>query len=211
VCVALFVQACDGLAAAHAKGVVHRDIKPSNIFLEHVGGGPICVKVTDFGLAKVEDALAGTLTTSGAFMGTAQYVSPEQATNAKHVDVRSDVWSLAMSLYHALTGQAAFSQTGSFLALVLELTGKNVRPLQDLAPWVDPRVARVVHAALLRDVSARCPSVVELAIALRMAVGADVADARPTAAALASVSPEVRAQRAPHAELVSCWEELLHQ
>ena len=210
VAAALFAQACEGLAAAHAAGVIHRDIKPSNLFLQYTGKGPICLKVADFGLAKVDDAVNLGLTTSGAFMGTAQYVSPEQATNAKHVDGRSDVWSLAMTMYHALAGKPAFAQTGSFLALVLELTGASgVRPLQDAAPWIDPRLARVVHGALLRDLALRCPSAVELALALRMAVGADVADARPTAASLTAVSPERRSDHAPRAELPTSWDDLL--
>jgi serine/threonine protein kinase len=152
----------------------------------------------------------GALTTSGAFMGTAQYVSPEQATNAKHADARSDVWSLAMTLYHALAGRPAFAQTGSFLALVLEITGtRGVKPLQDLAPWVDPRLARAVHGALVRDPALRCPSVDELALALRMAIGFDAARGKVAAAALRGVTAEEKAKVAARAALPTSWDELL--
>jgi serine/threonine-protein kinase len=210
-CVSLFLQACDGLAAAHAAGVVHRDIKPSNLFLVEGEDGALRLLIADFGLAKVFDNLAGgALTTSGAFMGTAQYVSPEQATNAKHADARADVWSLAMTLYHALAGRPAFAQTGSFLALVLEVTGsRGVKPLQDSAPWVDAPLARAVHGALVRDPSLRCPSIGELALALRMAIGFDAAGAKVRAGGLRGVSAEEKARIAPRAEIPASWDELL--
>ena len=210
VAVALAVQACDGLAAAHARGIVHRDVKPSNLFLE-TAGAHVVVKVTDFGLAKAYDAPGerAALTTTGRFMGTPQYVSPEQAVSAKHVDLRSDVFSLAMSLYHALSGGPAFAYVRSFMGLVLEITSREAPHLQDSAPWVPAPVARIVHAALLRDPAARCPSVGELALALDMAVGID-ASRRPIAReALRPASDVTRRVAAPRAEQVGSWDELL--
>ncbi len=186
--IAIIVQACEGLAAAHARGVVHRDVKPSNLFLERTGDGNlVTVRVTDFGLAKALDGSPdgagaaggrGALTATGRFMGTPQYVSPEQAISAKHVDLRTDVYSLAMSLYHALSGRPAFAHVRSFMGLVLELTAHEAPHLQSAAPWVSPAVTRIVHAALLRDPRLRCPSASELALALDMAVGID-ASRRP--------------------------------
>jgi serine/threonine-protein kinase len=223
VAVPLVVQACDGLGAVHARGIVHRDVKPSNLFLETAPTGNVVVKVTDFGLAKAYDApdasgraLAG-LTATGRFMGTPQYFSPEQAISAKHVDVRSDVFSIAMSLYHALCGAPAFAYVRSFMGLVLELTGREAPHLQDAAPWVPPEITRIVHAALLRDPSARCPSVAELALALDMALGID-ASRRPVPwAALRAMPPmtphktdTARLAASPHAELATSWDELLH-
>ena len=209
VAVALFVQACEGLKAAHAAGIVHRDVKPSNLFLSLGADGAVCLKIADFGLAKSEELSA--LTTSGAFMGTAQYVSPEQATNAKRADVRSDIWSLGMTLYHALAGRPAFAQTGSFLALVLELTGGTVKPLQDLAPWILPVLARTVHGALVRDSELRCPNAFELQLALDMAVGVDVSRRKLSRSDVVAASPELRAQKAERAEIPHSWEELLRQ
>jgi serine/threonine protein kinase len=214
VAAAICVQACAGLGAAHGLGVVHRDVKPSNLFLE-TAEGHVVVKVTDFGLAKTHgegggrSASGGGLTGTGRFMGTPQYVSPEQAVSAKHVDARSDVFSLAMSLYHALSGGPAFAYVRSFMGLVLEITGRESPHIQDVAPWVPTNVARIVHAALLRDPIARCPSAAELGIALDGAVGID-ASRRPIAKdALQPVSDTLRLVAAPRAELVASWEELL--
>ncbi len=210
VAVALAVQACEGLGAVHARGIVHRDVKPSNLFLAWQGAD-VVVKVTDFGLAKAYDSgePQGALTATGRFMGTPQYVSPEQAVSAKHVDVRSDVYSLAMSLYHALAGAPAFAYVRSFMGLVLELTSREAPPLQDAAPWVAAPVTRIVHAALLREPALRCPSVAELALALDMAVGID-ASRRPVArAALRPPSEATRRTVAPRAERASSWDDLL--
>jgi serine/threonine-protein kinase len=211
VAVALAVQACEGLAAVHARGIVHRDVKPSNLFLESVGDA-VVVKVTDFGLAKAYDSASergGALTATGRFMGTPQYVSPEQAISAKHVDVRSDVYSLAMSLYHALAGAPAFAYVRSFMGLVLELTSREAPALQDAAPWVPAPVARIVHAALLREPAARCPSVAELALALDMAVGIDASRAPVPRASLRSLSATARGRVAPRAESTASWDDLL--
>jgi serine/threonine protein kinase len=219
VAVPLVVQACEGLGAAHARGIVHRDVKPSNLFLEAAPSGEVLVKVTDFGLAKAYDDAPGAggrglpgLTATGRFMGTPQYVSPEQAVSAKHVDVRSDVFSLAMSLYHALAGAPAFAYVRSFMGLVLEITARESPHVQDAAPWVPPAIARIVHAALLRDPSARCPSVAELALALDTAVGIDASRRPVPSSALQAVPEAARAERrkAPRAELVASWGELLH-
>jgi serine/threonine-protein kinase len=218
IAVALFVQACDGLGAAHARGIVHRDVKPSNLFLE-TRGDEIIVKITDFGLAKADDdAVVGptstpraleALTATGRFMGTPQYVSPEQAVSAKHVDERSDVFSLAMSLYHALSGAPAFAYVRSFMGLVLEITSREAPHIQDAAPWVPPEVARVVHAALLRERSVRCPSMAEFALALETATGIEVGR-RPVARdACGSDDRAWQKVRAPRAELVSSWADIL--
>jgi serine/threonine-protein kinase len=211
VAVALTVQACAGLEAVHARGIVHRDVKLSNLFLEFSGPSAVLVKVTDFGLAKTFDASPdrGALTATGRFMGTPQYVSPEQAVSAKHVDVRSDVFSLAMSLYHALSGAPAFGYVRSFMGLVLELTSREAPPLQDAAPWVPAPVARIVHAALLREPAVRCPSVGELALALDMAVGIDASRRPVQRDSLRPVLDATRKVAARRAEPVASWDDLL--
>lgn len=93
----------DALGYTHSKGVVHRDIKPSNIFLTTSGSIP---KLLDFGIAKQD--LVGSLTQTGNFMGTTIYASPEQIRDSKHLDYRSDAYSLAVTFYHLLMGVAPY-------------------------------------------------------------------------------------------------------
>ncbi len=206
VAVPLVIQACRGIAAGHAAGIIHRDLKPSNLFLEEEEG-LVVVKVSDFGLAKVQDAGIDSLTTSGALLGTPHYMSPEQAENAKRVDVRTDVYSLGMVLYHALTGSVAFARSGSFMAF---LVGQGSVPhLQQAAPWVPPPIARAVHAALLRSSGARWPNVGELELGLTMAAGFEMAHAPLYKASFAPISASTKADVAPRATLPDHWEELL--
>lgn len=206
VAIPLVIQACRGVASGHAAGIVHRDLKPSNLFLEEEEG-VLSVKVADFGLAKVQHAGIDSLTTSGALLGTPHYMSPEQAENAKRVDPRTDVYSLGMVLYHALTGSPAFSRSGSFMAFLVGQA--SVPPLQQAAPWVSPSIARAVHAALLRSPDARWPNIGELELGLTMACGFEIANAPLYRASLAPLSRATRADVAPRAELPAHWEELL--
>ncbi len=209
--VPLFLQALRGLSAAHAAGVVHRDVKPSNLLLARDADAKVTVKLVDFGLAKAEAAIPiGTLTASNRFMGTPQYVSPEQATSAKRVDARSDLWSLAMTMFHALAGVPAFDKPGTLMAIVVDVGGtKRVRSVQIPAPWIDPKVARVLHGALVRDPELRCPSADEMALALEMAVGFDAARRPVHAGDVVGVPDAVRAAAAPVARLPASWSELL--
>ncbi len=98
----IFGQVCEALQYAHRKGVVHRDIKPANILIDGEG----LVKIADFGLAKITKAEKGTLLTdTGAMLGTAHYMAPEQMNDALHVDHRADLYSMGIMLYQMLTGE----------------------------------------------------------------------------------------------------------
>ncbi len=122
-------QTALGLQAAHIKGVVHRDIKPENLFLTD-NQGKIFVKILDFGIAKKLDVLPElTLkTTTGLMVGTPAYMSPEQYIDPGTVDLRTDLWSLGVVTYEALTGMRPFSgQTMYGLALAIT-EGSFVRP-----------------------------------------------------------------------------------
>ena len=197
---------CQAVQHAHHKGIVHRDLKPSNLFLEEEDG-LVVVKVSDFGLAKVQDAGIDSLTKSGALMGTPHYMSPEQAQDAKRVDARTDVYSLGMVLYHALTGGPAFTSSGAFMGFLVGQTA--VAPVQQKAPWVTAEIARAVHAAVLRSADARWPDLAELELGLVMAAGFEMANAPLYKASLAPLSQSTRADVAPRAELPAHWQDML--
>src|SRR5208283_2823647 len=137
-------QAALGLQHAHEQGLVHRDIKPSSLMLTRQGA----VKVMDMGLARLNPvaggAAAGGLTTTGAVMGTPDYIAPEQAMNARNVDIRADVYSLGCSLYFLLTARPPFvgeSLTEKLLKHQLE----EPVPIAQLRPEVPGGVTAIVR------------------------------------------------------------------
>jgi serine/threonine-protein kinase len=101
-------QVAKALGRAHERGVVHRDIKPDNIFLCDAGGGEAFVKVLDFGIAKLSSGEGLAETKTGAVLGTPYYMSPEQVLGAKSVDLRADLWALAVVAYEMLVGIRPF-------------------------------------------------------------------------------------------------------
>jgi serine/threonine protein kinase len=201
----IFVQACRGLGFAHANGIVHRDIKPSNLFLHHSPDGSVTVKVCDFGIAKWSTEARGDITRTGSMLGTPLYMSPEQAKNAKGVDARADIWSLAMSLYHALAGTAALERVNGMAELLLAIVRGNVPHLQDAAPWTHPQLAMLVHGALVTKPEQRCPDMALFAGALAPFTGGSelLADYM-----LGPLPDDLRAKHAARAELPATWAEL---
>ena len=158
----VIAQAATGLGQAHAAGIVHRDIKPANIFMSMRGPGDLVVKILDFGIAKhAVDQLASSdagLTKTGSMLGTPLYMSPEQARGLRNIDARSDIWSLGMCLYEALSGRTPWGSVDTLGDLILSICARDVLPLQEVAPWCPPELALVVHKALARDVGQRMPS-----------------------------------------------------
>jgi serine/threonine-protein kinase len=165
-------QACLGLQKAHEAGVVHRDIKPANIFLARRDGGEVLAKLLDFGIAKVKaDPFASaepkSLTRSGSLLGSPLYMSPEQALGQKDLDHRTDLWSLGVVMYEALTGSTPHASADTLGVIIMKICGEPSPALQDRAPWVTPEVAAIVHRALELDPAARWASAAEMFAAIR--------------------------------------------
>ncbi|HLK36455.1 MAG TPA: serine/threonine-protein kinase, partial [Polyangiaceae bacterium] len=97
--VAILAQVARGLQRAHEAGIIHRDIKPDNIFLAHTSDDGVVAKVFDFGVVKLMDAAHATETVEGTFVGTPQFMSPEQAMGQSDVDARTDIYSLGVLAY----------------------------------------------------------------------------------------------------------------
>ena len=156
------VQACEGLAEAHAHGMVHRDIKPANLFVTNRPNGAPLVKVLDFGIAT---AAAGDfdhrLTATQSVMGSPSYMSPEQLRAARDVDARSDIWALGVTLYEVISGKQPFVGA-SLTALSISIVSDPHRPL--VGP---PReLVSIIDRCLAKDCSARFTNVAELSNAL---------------------------------------------
>lgn len=189
----LAVQMLDGLAAAHARGVVHRDIKPSNVFVtaSTSSAGAPCdlVKVIDFGISKLRAAgtttrapvgsaaLRAVYTLPGTIMGTPGYMAPEQLGDARSVDARADVYSVGATLYELLSGTKPIPFEG-LESWMRRLSTEPAPPLQSVAPLVPPHIAQAVDRALARDPDARWPSATALRDAL-MGTAASAVTAPP--------------------------------
>jgi serine/threonine-protein kinase len=126
--VQILLPIVDALAMAHDKGVVHRDIKPENIFLAQEARR-IQPKLVDFGIAKVEESL-DRLTCAGTVLGSPSYMAPEQALGLPDVDHRADIWAVAMVLYEAVAGRAAFGEGDPGVSMRSLMTA-SVPPLCD--------------------------------------------------------------------------------
>jgi eukaryotic-like serine/threonine-protein kinase len=168
----LLLQACEGVAAAHALGMVHRDIKPANLFLaRHPDGGEI-VKLLDFGISKSQ-AQAGELaiTSKDSTVGSPLYMSPEQLKFPADVDPRSDIWSLGVVLYQLLSGQLPFTAT-SAQSLAALVASEAPTPLERICPELEPGLIAAVARCLEKDRERRFEHVSALAEALAGFAGA---------------------------------------
>lgn len=168
-------QACDyirqaalGLQHAHEKGLVHRDIKPGNLIVGRSdAGGPPAVKVLDFGLARFEQSSdrATRLTKFGNVLGTLDYISPEQAGDAREVDIRSDIFSLGCSLFFLLTGKPAFPGTDAMERMLARVLS-DALSVRKARPDVPIELEQVLAKMMARDRGDRYANPAEVAAAL---------------------------------------------
>ncbi|MFV2104428.1 protein kinase domain-containing protein [Micromonospora sp. LOL_024] len=153
---ALVAQAADALHAAHVKGIVHRDVKPGNLLVRPNG----TLVLTDFGIARSD--LVGQLTAAGSVLGTASYISPEQATGQVATPA-SDVYALGVVAYQCLAGRRPFEGDNP-LDIAMRHVRETPRPLPSDIP---PEVRALVERALAKDPKGRWPSAATLAAASR--------------------------------------------
>lgn len=186
--VRLFVTVCEAVSHAHQQGVIHRDLNPSNILVTQEG----VPHVLDFGLAKdawgTSSADDGpTLTLSGQVVGTLPYMSPEQAGGEATIDVRSDIYSLAVVLYELLSGRYPYPLDGTAAEVRARIIQSEPQPLRKALP---PERSAEVSAAVIRDLEmilrkalskekeARYQSAAALAEDLRRCLAGDPVEAR---------------------------------
>jgi eukaryotic-like serine/threonine-protein kinase len=169
---AIASQVCSGLRRAHEQGIIHRDIKAGNIYLARRDDGVVEVKILDFGIAKLRvDPLASTdghdLTRSGSVLGSPLYMSPEQATGSRDLDARSDIWSLGIVMYEALTGVTPHGNQ-ALGAVILAICSTPAAPLRGRAPSVPPEVAALVHRALALEPGQRFSNAEQMQAAIEL-------------------------------------------
>jgi hypothetical protein len=155
---AIVEQICEGLAFAHARGVVHRDLKPANIHLLPNGK----VKIMDFGLARLSGS---EMTSTGVVMGTPHYMSPEQVRGAR-ADARSDIFALGCVLYEMLAGSKPFDAE-SMHAVLYKIMQEDPRPLTEAVPGTPSELSQAVARALAKNPEERFQDASQMVAAIR--------------------------------------------
>src|SRR5215471_7506630 len=164
-------QIADALHYAHSQGVIHGDIKPANILITNEGKA----KIADFGVAHLNHAVA---THAGKVFGSPAYMAPEQL-NGSDPDVRSDLFSLGVTLYSMLTGFRPF-QGNSAQTVGFKVMNVEPLPVSSLQADLPPGLDRIVHRAIAKDPKDRYQSGAELAADLRAFIGSDESFAETT-------------------------------
>jgi serine/threonine protein kinase len=197
-----------GLGAVHAAGIIHRDLKPENVYLKNEGG-VVYPKILDFGISRSIEPAVGprsALTTrEGVIVGTPEYMSPEQARGVKQLDYRTDLYSMGVVLYEALTGQLPYTSENVGDLIIKIVTG-SAKPAHVLAPSVPREISDVVTKAMARQPGDRYRDALEMQEALLLA--ANRANSQTLLPIFSDLPPqpggralEVRAPRSPRPAL----------
>lgn len=187
--VRIVYQALLGLQHIHEQGMVHRDLKPSNLMLATAPGKyeadstqKAIVKILDIGLGRAifEEGTADNveLTGEGMLLGTPDYLAPEQARDARSIDIRADIYSLGCVLYHCLTGQPPFPDTNLLSQMVRHAT-ETARPLRDFNPAIPEGLQQIINWMLAKKPEERYPTPERAAQALQVFLVAESEPARP--------------------------------
>jgi serine/threonine-protein kinase len=212
------LQALEAIAEAHSLGIVHRDLKPANLFLTRRADGSTLIKVLDFGISKMASEGQGGLTATGAIMGSPYYMSPEQLTDMKLVDVRSDIWSLGVVFFELVTGKIPFPDDGQIGQLVAAILTKPPCSVRQLRPDLRPEIDALVQRCLQKQQDARFQNVGQLAEALaplageegRVSVSRITSLTRGSSVGLEMPAPPATSTHAATSELTSAVTRQVH-
>jgi serine/threonine protein kinase len=192
--VAVGIEICRALEAAHAAGVVHRDLKPANVFLHKPPNGTgVAVKVLDFGISKSvdEEGVSLSMTQTGVVLGTPQYMSFEQARGIEDVDLRTDIWGVGAILYELISGRLPF-EAPNYNAMLYKILHDDPPPMSQWGVHLAPELERVLTRCFAKQRGQRYPSARELREAL-----ASTLDYLPVGSAALHVESSVALLAAP--------------
>ena len=195
---AMIAQVAKGLGKAHQAGVIHRDIKPDNIFLCDGEGGELFVKLLDFGIAKSQERVTGSNTTTGQVVGTPYYMSPEQIVGEKTLDARTDIWSLGVVAFEAITGHRPFE--GATVGAITLSIHKHRPRMTAIKPELPATLDAWFEKVCAQEPADRFATAREAANALLEAVGdapGPTLVRPPAMSLLVESSPSLEAQRPP--------------
>lgn len=182
--ISIVARVADALGYAHRQQIVHRDIKPANIMYEEASD---TVKVTDFGIARITDS---SKTKTGMVLGTPSYMSPEQLAG-KRIDGRSDLFSLAVTLYQLLSGRLPF-EGESMAQLMYKIANEPAPDIRTVNPNLPPALSAFIARAMAKDVAARLQTGEEFAAALRACAPPAGAPSAASTPPVASTPPGAR-------------------
>ena len=188
---ALLEQIASGLDAAHRKGLVHRDVKPANVMIERLGVDREHCYMLDFGIAKQRGS--GGLTRTGGWVGTLDYVAPEQILD-RDVDARTDVYALGATFFHMVTGQPPYAMRDDGAKLYAHVNARAPR-VTDIRAELPAAVDEVVARALAKEPAKRYPSAGDFARAAHAAVTGSTPSVSEQTVATGEAAPNKAAER----------------